>query len=123
MSLPRLDVHGYVETMLCVNTCGLDWEFKDYRGAVTVPDTWLEDIGDMLDVFMIYCREEAGAEFEAYMDEHGAQSFGRDYALSRNGHGSGFFDRGMGFPKLQTLASHDGSNVWAYWDGTLEILE
>lgn len=47
---------------------------------------------------------------------------GSMFALSRNGHGAGFFDCGEGFPRLQEWAKAWGSETWLLNNGKVELL-
>ncbi len=45
---------------------------------------------------MIAGHAESERDFLAYCDTRSAEEFGHDFALTRNGHGAGFWDRGLG---------------------------
>lgn len=81
---------------------------------------------DALDFLAAVEREDVppdvAAEWKTYVAEHGEHSAGFDFALSRNGHGAGFFDRGHGFPALQRFAKRWGEcQVLLDADGSCEV--
>lgn len=95
-------MRGYVEAMLWANTFverpGEDEsESEDVRYWYQSPGRWWEDTPVALD--------DAGEFWNAfayvilsldYYREHGMDYAGHDFALTRNGHGAGFWDRGLG---------------------------
>lgn len=52
------------------------------------------------------------AEWERYKEARSVEDAGGDFALSRNGHGAGFFSRDDGYPLLQAHAKTFGSADW-----------
>lgn len=121
-------VEGYVGAMLFANTVDAEtMESDDYRyvfpdtGDVLATDAG-ESAVETCDDFLGYCLAEAPQDVADYERDNGSESFGSDFALSRNGHGSGFFDKG--YDKLQKLAKTFGPNTWQITDDNeLEILE
>ena len=55
--------------------------------------------------------QNEGIEWQNYMDD---EQFGHDFALTRNGHGAGFWDRGLG--ELGTVLSD-----WARTYGSTDV--
>ena len=55
------------------------------------------------------------------LDTSGAEQAGHDFALTRNGHGAGFWDRGLGEvgDKLSKLAESYGECDWLLQDGVV----
>jgi len=85
---------GYVEACLWANTLNAD-----------VSDTVSDARYWMLDVDAIAAMQDACAEFQienaealaaAYATGYTADQAGCDFALTRNRHGAGFWDRGLG---------------------------
>ena len=115
---------GYAEAMLWCNTVDAKFESVDMTASDPSPEA-LAKAGEDCDAFLDLCETDAKAELELYMIEHEASTFGHDFALSRNGHGAGFFDRGHGFPALQRLAKTFGTNTWAVnpETGSIDVLE
>jgi hypothetical protein len=120
-------VEGYVGAMLAVNTLNPetfesvdsrdDFEDTDEVLATDAGQGAIEDCDDFLGLVL----EEAPKDLIEYEREYGSEPFGQDFALSRNGHGAGFFDKG--FDKLQKLARSYGANTWENDGGTLNVLE
>ena len=119
------EVLGYVEAMLWANTMrarGEELESFDARGEIhKIPEPILAQVRADLTDFMALAT--ATPEFAEYLREYGGERFGADFALSRNGHGAGFFSRGYGFDELQRLARTYGPNTWQVFEGELETLE
>lgn len=85
---------GYARAMLWVNTVDLlTGESVDASDIYEGPGRWWEDV-PTLDL------DEAGEFYTHHLDllkSTGASNFaqhGHDFALTRNGHGAGFWDRG-----------------------------
>lgn len=86
---------GYATAILWANAYGPDGE-PDENAAYVYhsPGKWWEDIGlDLGDARAFYAEEEPNlwATGERDFAQHG-----HDFALTRNGHGTGFWDRGYG---------------------------
>ena len=103
---------AYLETLLWSETLVTDeneegdrltltWEGSDYEEGTPLdqiidvsdvedlaPDVWAEAKSD-LEAFQGYCLDSIGIDPFAFFD---ASQVAHDFALSRNGHGAGFFD-------------------------------
>lgn len=93
-------MRGYVEAILWVDTL-VNGEGRDVTYWWQSPGRWwqdtpvsLDDAGDFWDRFayVILSLDYAGRGEEW----HRAELAGRDFALTRNRHGAGFWDRGLG---------------------------
>lgn len=121
-------VAGYLE---CAAWCTIDWpedQGTDPTGCLDRRDdlTWspkaLEEITEE-------CADFVDANYEdlqAAADEHGMAwvSLGHDFMLTRNGHGAGFWDRGMGAlgERLSDAGRVYGeTNYWADDDDVVQI--
>lgn len=104
-SLPQ-----YLETMLWSSTDIDSEEPLDKEYDVKDISKELKDSSkkDLLS-FAEYCEKNCSKELEDYLEEEGYSSFGHDMWLSRNGHGTGFFDRGNGYNALQKASKTFGS--------------
>lgn len=49
-----------------------------------------------LNDFVEYCEENHPKELEEYDEDNTAKQFAHDFWLTRNSHGAGFWDRGLG---------------------------
>ena len=76
--------------------------------ATLTPEARAEAAQDCAD-FVASCLEEFGPDIFAGLDD---SQIGHDFHLSRNGHGAGFFDRGLGDQgdKLQRAARECGTH-------------
>lgn len=103
-----------------------DGELISFGDADIMPEDW-RDSSDMwaLDAFDADAQTSIEADCEAFVrdnwpDLYGidSDSAGHDFALSRNGHGAGFFDRGLGDTgrRLQDASRAYGESN-AYWSG------
>lgn len=114
--------NGYVEAMLWANT-------MEYRGEelTTVDATaFAKDLDpDLLKHVEATCKDFVESFDDPTMDRETVQEWrrfinchanlphaGKMFALSRNGHGAGFFDSGEGYPRLQKHAKAWGSETW-----------
>ena len=99
-------MRGYVEAMLFANTfveceCGYCLEQEDATYWYQSPGRWWEDspvdLGDagaFWDAFgYVLLSLDYGRRGEEWTS---AELAGHDFALTRNGHGTGFWDRGLG---------------------------
>ncbi len=68
--------------------------------------------------------KKAGNLIDIYLNEYDEDYLGYDFWLSRNGHGAGFFDRGLGDvgDQLQDIA-RDFGEKYLYGDGSEVIFE
>lgn len=107
---------GYVWAML--------WQTGADVGAYMSPGRWWEDVGvptDDADDFLTACYDDlrriAGAEL-ALWEQHGG-----DFALTRNRHGAGFWDRGYGeVGDRLTEAAHAFGEAWLIVTDDGEVL-
>lgn len=114
--------NGYVEAMLWCNT-------MEYRGEelTTIDATsFIDDLTpDLLAHVEETCKDFVQSFEDPTLDRELRQEWlrflncyanlphaGKMFALSRNGHGAGFFDCGEGFPRLQEWAKAWGSETW-----------
>ena len=124
---PQRALESYVETMLWANTmAGEELETVDARDIDfhAVPQSMRDSArSDILD-FLAADDAVVQAELVIYFALYKPETFGHDFALSRCGHGAGFFDRGDGFPALQRWAKIYGPATW-YRDseGNLSAME
>ncbi len=103
-----------------------------------LPDSIIQSASDDLEGFLSSCREDLGIDPLDFFDPG---QVGHDFALSRNGHGAGFFDADYmvtangpnGTSKevnmnneFQKIARHSGTHglvVWVDSEGALQIEE
>lgn len=96
---------GYVETALWLAHCYGDVQHDDCRGENC--DSGLDDLGfdydDVAESAIEEMRtdvtnfiESCAAERPNCFDTLPAESIGHNFYLDRNGHGTGFWDRGLG---------------------------
>lgn len=98
---------AYVETLLwtehCNGTIGkdhyycsgrsdCDTSFGDYFGEEDLADEARERVRAEVEEFVNVCQADRPDVFDGIPDEQ----IGHDFALTRNGHGAGFWDRGLG---------------------------
>jgi hypothetical protein len=93
---PVLD--GYIE---CALWSSYDIDEHD-NGVALDEDHGADDIasdsyGQMVEDVRYFIAANRD-DFDAYIEQadHGAAGFGHDFWLTRNGHGAGFWDRGLG---------------------------
>ena len=74
-----------------------------------------EEVSDFVELL-----EKEGIEWRDKMDD---EQFGHDFALTRNGHGAGFWDRGLGElgDVLTKWAETYGETYVELNDGTMEL--
>lgn len=115
---------GYIECALWSSTdqstqsggCPLD----DNYGADDIDTSALDSIRAECADFI----EHNKADLDAYIEALGAESAGHDFWLTRNGHGAGFWDRGLGaLGDRLTTASKPYGEVYLYVgdDGKLYV--
>ena len=131
----NLAVRSYCDAMLWANTAtmGADGrlDFHAIDLSTPIPDTLRDKARAAVLDFLNGINEEpddgAGedllADLRAYLDLRDADDLGHDFALSRNGHGAGFFDRDSGYRHLQRWAKTFGSNTWQFDAATGELSE
>lgn len=111
-------LRGYVATMLFANTFagdGEQLESRDVRGEVDPSDDARKEAReDCIDFLASFDADDADAElvaeWNAYVADYGFEDAGSDFALSRNGHGAGFFDKDA--DRVQRHAKAWGSRSW-----------
>lgn len=88
-------LRGYAEAILWANAYGPDGEPDDRAtDAYLTPGKWWESIGlDLDDAKAFYANESPNLWATGCRD---FRRHGHDFALTRNGHGAGFWDRGYG---------------------------
>jgi hypothetical protein len=125
-------IPGYIRTMLFANTMTQDASGElttsDQRDARIGKDARKAACSDIRDfvrsIYSLDVSPKLAAERDAFITSHGARELGSCFALSRNGHGAGFFDRGIGFPELQAWAKTFGSATWILSsNGNAQVLE
>ena len=100
-------MRGYVEATLWANTFikrpgKEDCETDDVRYWYQGPGRWWEDTPVGLEDAGIFWDEHCYVIMALDYGEYGCEYWGRavlaghDFALTRNGHGTGFWDRGLG---------------------------
>lgn len=99
-------MRGYVEAILWVDTFverpGEDEsESEDVRYWYQTPGRWWEDtpvdLADAADFWDRFAYVILSLDYGSRGEEwHCAELAGHDFALTRNGHGAGFWDRGLG---------------------------
>jgi len=138
-----LFLSGYREAMLWANTLeygadgaepdelGPSLDAPEYAGDID-PETWATAESDCRDFLTAIIDDELlptgddGSIIWPYdrLDWSGAELAGHDFALTRNGHGAGFWDRGLGEvgDKLSKLAGSYGECDWLLQDGVVTSL-
>ncbi len=136
-------VTGYVVCLLWVNAvCNVDdcepgnngQECKHVLGAhtvYTVSDIAPADLTRIREEIIAFV-ESCGDDFSEYLvqrrysasDGTVAEHFGHDFALTRNGHGVGFWDRGLGSlgDRLTDLATSCGESEVLIGEDSLTII-
>ena len=98
---------GYAECILWANTHEMTTE-GDYTETVIEPAWWQDNSGQWaVEAFdsesawsiRLVCEDFIRSnwdDLQAITDKRPAEYAGHDFALTRNGHGTGFWDRGLG---------------------------
>lgn len=117
---------GYVECALWTGSIGEDFAAqwaKEHPGEDFAPDTSLEGFGftaeDIAPEALESMRADCAAFLEANaadLDGYGASAAGHDFWLTRNRHGAGFWDRGLG-----ALGERLSESARAYGESDLYI--
>ena len=99
-------MRGYVEAMLWTNTfveceCGYCLEQEDATDWYQSPGRWWEDtpvdLGDAEAFWEAFGYVLLSLDYGKRVENWpSAELAGHDFALTRNGHGTGFWDRGLG---------------------------
>lgn len=85
-------MRGYVEAILWVDTL-VNGEGRDVTYWYDSPGLWWQDTPvDLADAETFWDR----FAYVILSLDYGPNMAGRDFALTRNGHGAGFWDRGLG---------------------------
>jgi hypothetical protein len=90
----------------------MSFESLNYDLSDLAPETLASMIADC-DAF----RESAGALLDEWSDEQA----GHDFWLTRNGHGAGFWDRGLAAGDALTDLAHPFGEVYLYLGGDGKI--
>lgn len=124
-----LFLQGYREAMLWANTLeyGGDGAAHDELGsalyasdAEIAPEAWAEAESECRDFLEAVVSDEVlplsddGSILWPGFEPYGAEAAGHDFALTRNGHGAGFWDRGLGEvgETLSKMAKAYGDATW-----------
>ncbi len=87
---------GYIEAMFFTSTgTGDDGDLKDASVAELAPDAWQSIIEDCANFQKLFADDLAEACDQDKMD-YGMENAGRDFWYTRNYHGAGYWDRGLG---------------------------
>lgn len=115
-------VSGYVSALTWV---GL-FEYRDDElvSVGAAPDEY--GVDDLAPRFLANVRDEvadfvgglAQDDVDAFLASQGAEQLGHDFFLTRNGHGAGFWDRGLG-----ELGDRLTSAAKVYGEASAELLE
>lgn len=124
-SLSANDIETIVDSALG-SLLWCEGEIYDENGNVTL-ELWVDlyDYSDATpelrasikdEVLELFEREDSAVTCAAhsYIEQMSLEQFGRDMTLTRNGHGAGFWDRGLG-------EIGDLLNDWAKHLGTLHV--
>jgi hypothetical protein len=90
---------GYIEAMFFTSTgTGDDEDLQDASVAELAPETWqlIREDCAKFQADNATLLETANAVRAGLVMEYDDESAGRDFWYSRNGHGVGFWDRGLG---------------------------
>lgn len=136
----RAFVNGYVSAMLWANTMrynddmGETESFDAYYAGHRIDDgtrygselayrELVDDCEQFVKANWRTLREVATKHFKSKYDPHEWEQHGHDYALTRNGHGAGYWDRGYGVlgDELSEAAKLDGPQNLFYEDGTFFV--
>lgn len=130
MTIPTLDlaeqgefVDGYVEAMLWANTHGETDTTNDVTLSQEAKDALWQDCVDFLTPSVVRLIRGAFRRGEHYQT-YGLAGAGHDFALTRNHHGAGFWDRGFGLvgDALTEHAHRAGErNLWVDKEGVAHV--
>lgn len=116
INLEKLDrmVRAYLE---CAEWCGIDDEQREaFEGSVP---TWADSAIDRATEDCAAFRESAGADADGIDDAQ----LGHDFWLTRNRHGAGFWDRGLGdVGKRLTDLAHPYGETYVDFDDETSTL-
>lgn len=113
-------VKGYVDAMFWTE----EEEVKDKNVSDLAPET-VQSINTDVKNFYAKAQGLLDAAPDEYTDQYGDEQIGHDFWLTRNGHGAGFWDRGLGElgDKLTELCKQFGeSNLYVGDDGKLYVM-
>lgn len=110
---------GYVD---CAAWCGV---YDEQGGTVEVSaDDFTQDAWDNCATDVRDFVQGAPGDVRAYLEHRSATDLGHDFFLTRNGHGAGFWDRGLGAlgTRLSDSARPYGeTHFWLRSDGRVEL--
>lgn len=113
------DLESYLE---CAAWSSID-EDGDSIEHLSFSESAKTQMEEELNDFVKYCEENHPKELEEYAKDNTAKQFAHDFWLTRNGHGAGFWDRGLGEigDKLSKMAKVHGSCDLYLNEETMEI--
>ncbi len=85
-------IYGY---MVCALWSSTDFDGNPLDDDYSTNDINSETVKDMAQECTEFA-ESVGTDFADFCSLLGAEQFGHDFWLTRNGHGAGFWDRGLG---------------------------
>lgn len=101
-------IEGYISAMLWANTYGFEPEPDQPGGSLESVDAFYGEHGELSDEARTTLEQDVfdfltpqvvrlmTGVFQRASEGYTLSSFGHDFALTRNGHGAGFWDRGLG---------------------------
>ena len=107
---------GYIEAMFFTETSDAADEHADATVADISDDGWAEIIKDCSQ-FQLENEELLETVYDG--SKYDAEQAGRDFWLTRNGHGAGFWDRGLEESAAQALSNAARGFGEAYIDNVL----
>lgn len=120
-----LALHSYLECALWSSVDEEGEPMDDNYGVDDCSKEFINASRDDVDNFYDYCEQVCPKALEAYKNMFGVEwhnQFGHDFWLTRNGHGAGFWDRGLGeHGNVLTRAAKTFSSVDLYVNDNGEI--
>ena len=104
-------VDGYIDAAAWVGVASDDGEPAD----VACDDFSAMLVLAITDEVRDFTNGLPGDDIEAYLSTHSATQFGHDFFLTRNGHGAGFWDRGLGALGLRLTDASKPYGETNYW--------
>jgi len=107
----------------CAEWAGLDEEAEEALELSVSPKWDLDTIKRVTEECAQFQADCADALETAYETGYTPEQAGHDFHLTRNGHGAGFWDRGLGDVGARlTSAAHAWGSTNVTYDGTTELL-